>query len=149
MRKLLVALGTLVAFFALSHCAGAKSYTMDTLPAERITFRYGGGFTGQYQEYMLLPNGQLFYKREVINAVPFREVTAVDPKTAKSFFTTYEKQNFAQMTYDDPGNMTYTIERVSGADSTHMTWGGDNEKPIEEVRSYWRRAMQVFEGKTE
>ena len=134
----------------LGACARTTTvYTLDALPAERLTFRYGGGFTGQYQEYMLLPNGQLFYKREVLNALPFREVESLDPKTAKDFFDTYQKQDFAKLTYDDPGNMTYTVAHANGSETTAMTWGGDDAKPTEAVRSYWRRAMQAFEGKVE
>lgn len=133
----------------LAACASTKTvYTLDALPAERLTFRYGGGFTGQYQEYMLLPNGQLFYKREVLNALPFREVESLDPKTAQDFFETYRKQDFAKLTYDDPGNMTYTVAHTDGDATTAMTWGGEDAKPTEAVRSYWRRAMQAFEGKT-
>lgn len=128
----------------LAACSRPQVYTLETLPPERLTFRYGGGFTGQYQEYMLLPNGQLFHKREVINNLPFRELSPVDPKTAKEFFTTYDKQNFATLGYDDPGNMSYTITHFDGDASTAITWGGEEAKPTEAVRSYWRRAMQAF-----
>ncbi len=147
MRKLITGLGSFLLVLTLSRCATGKTYTIDTLPAERLLFRYGGGFTGQSQEYMLLPNGQLFYRREVINELPFREVAPVDPKVAKDLFDTYEKQDFAALTYDDPGNMTYTITRVDGAATTQMSWGGEQQKPKETVLSYWRRAMQAFDGK--
>lgn len=142
MRSLLVLLT-----LSTMACATSKTYTLATLPQEQLHFSYGGGFTGEYQHYMLLPNGQLFYKREVINALPFREVAPLDAKDAQEFFSTYEKQGFAELSYDDPGNMSYTILQVVGTDTTRMVWGGDNERPTEAVRSYWRRVMQAFDGK--
>lgn len=136
-----------LAIVVLLGCASAKTYTADALPDEQLHFRWGGGFTGEYQAYMLLPNGQLFHKREVISELPYREVEDVDAKAAKEFFETYDKQGFAALDYDDPGNVTYAVRRVSGGDTTRLLWGGSTVKPKQEVQSYWRRAMQTFEGK--
>ena len=138
----LVALATL-----LTSCASSKSYTADALPEEQLHFRWGGGFTGEFQSYLLLPNGQLFHKREVIEELPYREVEPIDKKTAKELFETYDKQGFGALGYDEPGNVTYIVTRVTGADSTQLTWGGTGVKPEQEVQTYWRRAMGLFEGK--
>ena len=140
------ALATAVCAVVLA-CAPAKVYTADALPEEQLHFRWGGGFTGEYQAYMLLPNGQLFHRREVIRRLPYREVAPVDKSVAKELFRTYEDQGFAALDYRAPGNVTYTVEHVVGADTTRMTWGGAELKPKQEVQTYWRRAMREFEGK--
>lgn len=139
----------LLASLFLIMCASVKKHTLDTLPERQLIFKFGGGFTGEYKSYLLLPNGQLFYRRQVISPLPFREYQGISTKEAKDFFSTYDKQNFALLGYDNPGNMTYTITSIDGADTTHITWGGTNIDPSEELRSYWRRAMQAVEGKKE
>ena len=130
-------------------CAAGKTYTADALPEEQLHFRWGGGFTGEYQAFLLLPNGQLFHKREVVSELPYREAEPVDAKVAKELFKTYETQGFAALDYDDPGNVTYVVTHVTGADTTQMRWGGGAVKPKQEVQTYWRRAMTAFEGKVE
>ena len=134
--------------FWLSRCAPAKQvYTLESLPERQLTFSYGGGFTGEFNEYLLLPNGQLYHRRKVINPVSFRPVEPIDAKLAKDFFTTYDKQHFDELSLDDPGNMTYSIMAVRAGDTTRVTWGGAEAQPNEALRSYWRRAMQTFDGK--
>ena len=132
---------------ALVGCATSKTYTADALPEQQLHFRWGGGFTGEYQAYLLLPNGQLFHKREVMTELPYREVEAVDKKVAKGLFDTYDQQGFATLDYDDPGNVTYVVTHVTGPDTARMLWGGGEVKPKQAVQSYWRRAMGAFEGK--
>ncbi len=139
----------LFAFLALllSMCASSKRYTLDELPPERLYFSFGGGFTGEYQEYLLLPNGQLFSRRQVINPLPYREYEPLEEKVAKDLFSTFEKQNFDALGFDDPGNMTYTIQHVVASDTATVVWGGTEVQPTEELRTYWRRLMQEVTDK--
>ena len=126
----------------LSMCASSKRYTLEELPEKRLHFTFGGGFTGEYKEYMILPNGQLFHRTRVVSQLPFREYDPIDPKVAKDLFETYEKKDIAGFGYDDPGNMTYTIMQVAALDTTSITWGGAEVKPDETVRTFWRRVMR-------
>ena len=131
--------------FALSvlfvMCASTKTYTLDELPDEQLLFSSGGGFTGEWNDYLLLPNGQLFTRRRVIRELPMRELEGLDPKVTKDLFDTFEKQKFAELGYNEPGNMTYVIEHVAAGDTAKVVWGGGNLKPTEELRTYWRRLM--------
>ena len=128
-------------------CASSKRYTLDELPEKRLHFTFGGGFTGEFKEYMILPNGQLFHRTRVVSQLPFREYDPIDPKVAKDLFETYENKDIAGFAYDDPGNMTYTIMQVVSADTSSITWGGAEVKPDETVRTYWRRVMQEVSDK--
>ena len=139
-----------LAFAALllfAMCAPSTRYTADALPDEHLAFSFGGGFTGEYQEYLLLPNGQLFGRRRVVSEVPYREFEGVEAKVAKDLVATYARQGFGALGYDDPGNITYTVEHVAGADTSRVRWGGTAVKPTEELRTYWRRLMAAIEGK--
>ena len=141
---------TLLAFVALllAACASTnKTYSLTDLPERQLTFSYGGGFTGEYNEYLLFPNGQLYHRRKVINEVPFRPLEPLDPEFAREMFSTYDNQKFGGLGYDDPGNMTYTITSIQASDTTRVTWGGTEVKPREELRSYWRRMMQAVDSK--
>ena len=73
-------LATAALMFLLTSCASSKRYTADDLPDERLVFTWGGGFTGETKSYMLLPNGQLFFRRQVIGELPYREVDPLDAK---------------------------------------------------------------------
>jgi len=128
-------------------CASSKRYTLDELPEKRLHFTFGGGFTGEYKEYMILPNGQLFHRTRVVSQLPFREYDPIDPKVAKDLFETYENKDIAEFGYENPGNMTYTIMQVVASDTTSITWGGAEIKPDEVVRTYWRRVMQEVSEK--
>ena len=148
MRHALVLAAFVALAATLTRCATTQqTYSLAAPPERQLAFRFGGGITGQFQEYLLFPNGQIFTKREVIDALPFREVEPIDPKLASDFFKTYDQQGFASLDYDDPGNMTYTIRAITGADTTELTWGGTAVKPTEEVRTYWRRAMSTLGGR--
>lgn len=139
-RPVLVCLAAIL----LAMCASAKQYTAEALPPERLTFRWGGGFTGETKEYVVLPNGQVFFRRSVLRELPLREHTSLAKKEAKDLFATYAEQGFAALGYDDPGNMTYTVAHVTEADSTALTWGGSRVQPAEAVRTYWRRATGLL-----
>ena len=138
----------LVGLLVAAACASSKMYTLQELPDEQLWFRSGGGFTGETREYLLLENGQVFFRREVINPLPLREHTPLDAKAAAELFQTYDKQDFGQLGYDDPGNMTYVLTRVSGPDTARITWGGAEVQPTEELRTFWRRAIGLL-GETE
>lgn len=142
-RQLAAALVVVLAA-TLAMCASAKRYTVDDLPAERLTFRWGGGFTGQTKEYVLLPNGQLFARRSVLSELPLREYEPLDKRVAEDLFDTYEELGFGELGYDDPGNMTYTVALATATDSTAITWGGSRVQPSEAVRTYWRRATAAL-----
>ena len=133
---------------ALAACAPAKRYAADDLPAERLTFTWGGGVTGETKEYVVLPNGQVFFRRSVLTDLPLRERTALDRKVAEDLFATYAAQGFGDLGYDDPGNMTYTVRHHAAGDSSALTWGGSDVQPSEAVRTYWRRATAAL-GDTE
>ena len=128
-------------------CASTKTYSLEALPDQQLLFSSGGGFTGEWNDYLLLPNGQLFKRRRVVREVPMREQQPLDPKVAKDLFATFERQGFADLGYDEPGNMTYVIEYVTAADTARVRWGGGNLKPTEELRTYWRRLMKEVQGK--
>ena len=145
MRSIFFVLASLAAVLLWSHCKAKEQYTAETLPAEQLIFRYGGGFTGEYKSYMLLPNGQLFSRNEVIQRLPFRPIKPIGQKLAKDFFDTFKEQKFGELGYDDPGNMTYSIEYIKGQDTSKVVWGGSTVKPTEELRTYWRRAINTFD----
>ena len=139
---------TLAAVVALATCATSRRYAADDLPAERLTFTWGGGVTGETKEYVVLPNGQVFSRRSVLTDLPLRERTALDPRVARDLFDTYVQQGFGELGYDDPGNMTYTVRHHTPGGSSAITWGGSAVRPSEAVRSYWRRATAAL-GDTE
>ena len=136
-----------LAAFCLLSCASTKSYTLDELPGEQLIFSFGGGFTGEYNEYLLLENGQLFGRRYVATKLPFREFESVDPDVAKDLFKSYETQGLGTLGYNDPGNLTKTIQHVSKGDTTSITWGGNRVQPSEGLRSYWRRLIAATRDK--
>jgi hypothetical protein len=94
--------------------ACAKKYTPANLPPTQLHFGSGGGFTGKETDYLLLENGQVFFKE------PFSKthiaLGKIKPKAAKGFY----KQIVAFQTtqINRPSNQ-YQFIRLQKQDTTY------------------------------
>ncbi len=117
------------------------SFQASGLPARQLCFGEGGGFTGAVQEYVLLENGQLFF-REGIDA-PLLEIKAVRRSRARAFFSELEKMNFAGITLDDPGNRYRFIEWRDQGFRHRLTWGGKSSEPEPAVLGLYQQLLAL------
>ena len=121
-----------VALFLIS-CKSAQEVAATKLPeGKRYAIGQGGGFTGNYSEFILSENGQVHkydfkYDREVF----FKDLKKVD---LIYFLETIEDLGLDGMEMNHPGNMTKYIDIRYGRNSINkIVWGHPNFRPDEEL----------------
>lgn len=117
--------------FFLYNCKGT-TYTIENLPAKRVIFGQGGGFTGAYVDFILLENGQIFKQNSLTKQM--EELGSIKKKTAQQLF---EKVKSVTMTpIKEPGNMTYSLRYQTAEAEQAVTWGNPSyqvDSTIQEV----------------
>lgn len=73
-----------ICFFLLSLMACAKKYNTTNFPSTQLHFGNGGGFAGKVTDFLLLENGQVFYKEPF--GKDYLEIGKIKPKQAKVFY---------------------------------------------------------------
>lgn len=122
-------------FLGLFCSCNNKLYTLTDLPENQLVFGDGGGFTGAYQEFLLLENGQVFKSSK--RGGTYEEQESIDKKAAKALFKQAASLNLAEKTINDPGNMTYFIHYKDADKTSKVIWGGNQKVVNEEVRLFF------------
>lgn len=95
------------------------TYTIDTLPTDRVIFGQGGGFTGAYVDFILLENGQIFKQNSLTKEM--KELTSIKKKHAKKLFEQVKSATITPV--KEPGNMTYSLRYQTAETEQSVTWG--------------------------
>lgn len=111
----------------LTGCQAGKHPPGD-LPERQLRFGGGGGFAGAYEEYVLLENGQLFYRNAVEK--PLTELPAIRRSLARRLWEQAEALPFASMAFEHPGNLYHFLEWRDGDGAHRLTWG-DPDRPVD------------------
>ncbi len=136
MKRLKMNAGSALAVFLLfsvmfSACKGTQ-YTPANLPEKQLLFGEGGGFTGDFTEYLLLENGQLFVQKR-FNGEQM-EIASTKKSKAKAMF----KQAAALLTdsaaINYPGNMYYFLQLKDNGSDVRLTWGAPGYEVNEPVK---------------
>ena len=126
MKRLSFLTATLL-LLVLPGCQSAKS-PPEALPERQLRFGGGGGFAGAYEEYVLLENGQRFYRNAVEK--PLTELPAIRRSLARRLWEQAEALPFATMEFNHPGNLYHFLEWRDGAGARRLTWG-DPDRPAD------------------
>jgi len=141
----LICLTPILLLLALTGCQSTK-YGPEALPERQLRFGAGGGFAGAYEEYVLLENGQLFYRNAVEK--PLTELPAIRPSLAHALWEQAEALPFASNEFERPGNLYHFLEWRDGAGARRLTWG-DPARPVDsKVRKLYEelRVWRAIEG---
>ena len=79
---------------------------------QEIAFGSGGGFAGQFQKYKLMPDGRILDGEKVMAVIDYR----------KTFSIYKEAGELKDIQYNEPGNMYYFVEIISGSKSNQLVW---------------------------
>jgi len=119
----------------LISCKTVEEVKSDITPkGKRYAVGQGGGFTGDYSEYILAEDGKVYkydfkYDREVF----YKELGKAD---LIYFMDKIEALGLDGIDINQPGNMSYYIEiRVNNTSVNKITWGANSYyPPIELVK---------------
>jgi hypothetical protein len=113
---------TLLFLALLSFLACSKKYTAETIPAERLQFGTGGGFTGQQTIYVLLSNGQIF-KQKGLDGKKFESIGKVKKAAAKQL---YERCSaYQKVKLDRPADMNHFVGMHNDSTKFNWQWGAN------------------------
>ena len=122
-----------ISLLLLFSCKTAEEVKSDTLPqGKRYAIGQGGGFTGDYTEFILSENGKVHkydfkYDREVY----FKDLSKVD---LIYFLEKIKPLSLEGIEMNQPGNMSYYIDiRIGRTSINKLTWGSYKYNPNEEI----------------
>jgi hypothetical protein len=117
----------------------------DVLEGELELKRYavgkGGGFTGDYKEYILCENGKVYkrdfsYDREVFT----KQLSDAD---LQYFLEKIEELGLEGLSINEPGNMNYYIEIREGKLSLNkILWGGNSYYPPDNLVAFHKELFK-------
>ncbi len=129
MRGLISVLFVVILF----SCKTVEEVKSATTPqGKRYAVGQGGGFTGEYTEFILSENGKVHkydfrYDREVY----FKDIEKID---LNYFLEKIEELSLEGIEMNNPGNMTYYIDvRIGKTSINKIVWGSYNFNPDKEL----------------
>jgi hypothetical protein len=124
---------TLTVIILLFGCKSAEQVKADTPPkGKRYAIGQGGGFTGDYSEFILSENGKVHkydfnYDREVY----FKDLEKAD---LIYFLEKIETLSLEGIEMNEPGNRTFYIDvRIGKTSINRVVWGHPNFNPDQEL----------------
>jgi hypothetical protein len=123
----------LLVFSALSLLAACSktTYTVSALPETYIEWGSFGGFTGEKQSYLLMPNGQIFERTS--SNPEGQELSAVERKQAKQVFKAFDKSDFRTSNLGKSGNLTHFILFYEKEQVYSASWPEGSDELTEEI----------------
>ena len=118
---------TLSVIFFCGIIASCKSiqYSSNALPKNRIEIGEGGGFTGNYTTYVILPNRQVFVKFDF--ETEYRSAPEIDKKSYRKIKNEVKRLNIPRNDTIIVGNMNRFI-RVFERDTFYeLYWSFESE----------------------
>lgn len=113
-------------FFVFIGCKSTKVPPSE-FEGQQIIFGSGGGFTGAYEEFILLDDGRLFKSGIDAVATPLK---TLDKKITTQLFSNIQTFGLNKLDYNHPQNMYNFIKIKHGTDSNYIAWSG---KPTSEI----------------
>lgn len=104
----------------ISSCGSNKVLSPDESAGAQLVLSHGGGFTGKYNTYYLLENGQLWKAGETIGVSD--EVKSLSKDVATQIFSNYEILGLADVQVETYGNLLYSITMKKDGESHKISW---------------------------
>lgn len=116
----------------LASCVSSENLTTENNNEKRYAFGKGGGFTGDYTEYILNENGKVYkYDYKYDREVYYKDLEKVD---LYYFLEKIEELGLEGIDINSPGNMSSYIDVRIGQNSINkITWGGRQYYPPKEL----------------
>lgn len=125
----------LIIIISTLSCVSSESLKTDNNNIKRYAIGKGGGFTGDYTEFILNENGKVYkydykYDREVF----YKELEKVD---LNYFLEQIEELGLEGIDINQPGNISYYIEVKIGQNSINkIVWGANLYYPPKELVTF-------------
>jgi len=135
MNKLLFVFALL--FFAFA-CKSNKVESPQESTDKKLTLSHGGGFTGKYNTYCLLENGQLFKASETQGVMDKQK--SLSQNIANQIFSNYDILGLADIKVQTYGNLLYSVKMEDGDNENIISWE-KGDKNSETLQLFFRNVM--------
>ncbi len=129
----------LISLFSFT-CSSQK-YSASNLPEKQLVFGHGGGFAGTTEEYILLPNGQLFLKSSMSDTL--QALPNIKKKRAKMFFEKAVSLSMDTVAFEHPGNIYYFLNYYDEEGKNRVVWGDMNHTPPPAIKEFYSQLTQL------
>ncbi len=120
-RKYILFISILVSFFSCK----SMEQSFDDYKGKIITIGYGGGFTGEYKEYSLLENGDMFLYNTISKKRKY--LGKVEKNVVDQMFENSKMLNLPKVKFNKPGNMNkYIVFRINKVENK-ILWSNDKD----------------------
>lgn len=124
--------------FAISSCGSKKIVNPSDAVGKKLTLKHGGGFTGNYNSYQLLENGQLFKSTKTSGVnTPLKDLKS---DITTQIFANYEALNLADAKIVTYGNLLYSITMIDNDEKYKVSWERGQEG-TETLQLFYRNVM--------
>ena len=103
------------------HSCNTIKYVPGTYDKAMLQFGSGGGFTGEYVNYYLLSNGQMFKERS--KSGEMTGLVSIAKKEATQLIKEAETAGIKTSGYNKPGNMTWYLTLKEDGKEYRVAWG--------------------------
>ena len=116
----------------LLSCVSSETLNSENDHMKRYAFGKGGGFTGDYTEFILNENGKIYkydykYDREVF----YKDLNKAD---LNYFLEEIEKLSLDGIEMNSPGNISYYIDvRIGKSSINKIVWGDPRYYPAQAI----------------
>jgi hypothetical protein len=116
----------------------------EKMPANRIEFGHGGGFTGAVTTYVLLNNGRMY--QELMERNEYNKLRRISKDEATTLFAECEK--LRTLKTDSPGNMYYFVT-IKDSVQIPRRWifGDPSVAPPSELEALYKRLVGLVPKK--
>lgn len=119
-------------------CKSNKVESPSESIGKKLILTHGGGFTGKYNSYTLLENGQLFKSSETKGVLNKQKDLPKD--IVDQIFSNYDILKLADMEVETYGNLLYTVQMQDGDIKNKISWE-KGDKGSETLQLFFRNVM--------
>jgi len=123
-------------------CGSQKEVTFKEFEGRKLVLSHGGGFTGKYNTYYLLENGQL-YKGSGDLSGSSSKVKSLEKYAAKQIFSNYDVLGLKDIKVQAYGNLNYSVTMLDDEGKHYIKWDKGQEGS-EKLQLFYRSVMNVI-----
>ena len=115
----------LLLFFWLVYSCKSPMEVYQNYQGAKISIGSGGGFSGEYNEYILFDNGNIYHSNSLKKQTVFKG--SVSKNEAKQIFQNYFTLHLNESELNSPGNFNYFIKYENGDNKHKLIWSNSSE----------------------
>ena len=139
-------LAVLIMFFYGSCKSPSPVQRYENYKGAKLILGSGGGFTGEYKEFIILENGEIF-KRSTFND-KLEYLGKLKKNDALQLFENYHHLGLDKKAVNLPGNMNKYIKFVKDGKEHVLQWSYDKSKMVDpQIEIFYKIAMKMIKGR--